>query len=139
MRFTDGYWLTRPEFEMSYATEVYQVKAGDKALRVLAATRPVKGNKGAALNMPALEVSLSSIMEGVICVEITHFKGALKPCPQFDIIREPIAAQINQQEGAWQITSGSLQALVRTGQNWQIDFMGDVSAHLQMPKPAGDV
>ena len=39
MRFTNGYWMTRPEFDMSYATQVYQVKNDDRTLEVLAATR----------------------------------------------------------------------------------------------------
>ena len=122
MRFTNGYWMTRPEFDMSYATQVYQVKNDDRTLEVLAATRAVNGNKGIALNMPTLTVRLSSPMEGVICVDITHFKGARMPGPRFDINRASLAADIKDQPDAWVFTSGDLQAVVKK-EGWQVDFI----------------
>lgn len=41
MRFTDGYWLTRPEFEMNYATEWHRTRRTEGCLSVLAPTRRV--------------------------------------------------------------------------------------------------
>ena len=122
MKFTDGYWMTRPGFEMHYATEVYQVKALDRHLRVLAATRHLGNNKGLALNMPALEVDLSSPLEGVICVEITHFKGALPNRPVFDINRAHLPAEMSQEEAAWQLRSGPLSVRVDTASGWHMAF-----------------
>lgn len=125
MKFTDGYWMTRPEFDMSYATEVYQVKELDKGLRVLAATRHLGGNKGLALNMPALEVDLSSPLEGIICVEVTHFKGAKPIRPQFDLNRAQIPVDITREEAGWRLRSGPLSAFVAAQGGWQVAFEAD--------------
>ena len=122
MKFTDGYWMTRPEFDMNYAAEVYQVKADDRCLTILAATRHVRGNKGAALNMPTLEVELSTPMEGVLCVQVTHFKGALPNRPVFEMNRAQIPADIRQDGDTWRIKSGALAAQIDTGAGWQVDF-----------------
>ncbi|NLX82541.1 MAG: alpha-xylosidase [Clostridiales bacterium] len=125
MRFTDGYWLIRPEFDISYATEVYQVKADDQRLTLLAATRQVRGNKGAVLNMPTLEVELSTPMEGVLCVQVTHFKGALPNKPRFEINRAQLPADITRDGDVWRIRSGALSARIDTKAGWQIDYMAD--------------
>lgn len=125
MKFTDGYWLIRLEFDMNYATEVYQVKADDKRLTILAATRHVRGNKGAALNMPTLEVELSTPMEGVLCVQVTHFKGALPNRPVFEMNRAQIPADISQEGDTWRIQSGALAAQIDASAGWQVDFLAD--------------
>lgn len=125
MRFTDGYWMTRPGFELLYAAEVYQVKASAAALTVLAATRPVNGNKGAALNMPALEVSITTPMEGVLCVELTHWKGAPHRGPRFDIQRQALPLDIRREGDDWRAQSGALGARVRAKDGWQVDFIAE--------------
>lgn len=125
MKFTNGYWLIRPEFDMNYATEVYQVKADDRRLTILAATRHVCGNKGAALNMPTLEVELSTPMEGVLCVQVTHFKGALPNRPVFEMNRAQIPADISQDGDTWRIQSGALAVQIDASAGWQIDFLAE--------------
>ena len=110
MKFTNGYWLTWSEYDMSCAAQVYRARREDNALSVLAATRQVAGNRGAALNMPALELSFSSPMDDVICVEVVHFKGELERGLYFDIERARRAVDIRQTEQACRLSSGGLKA-----------------------------
>ncbi|WP_423920190.1 alpha-xylosidase [Frigoribacterium sp. 2-23] len=76
MKFTDGFWQTRPGVTSLYAAEAYDVDAGTDA-RSLVVTAPttVIAKRGDVLNRPTLTVTLSSPMEGVIGVEVTHFAG----------------------------------------------------------------
>ena len=124
MKFTNGYWMTRPEYEMSYATEVFRVDRGEDSLDILAATRQVRGNRGANLNMPALNIRLSSPVENVLCVEITHFRGALERGPRFSIRREENQASVTHDTKGYRVRAGGLEAVVQE-QGWAVDFLGD--------------
>jgi len=124
MRFTDGYWQIRPQFDLIYATEVYQVKQTEHALSVLAATRPLGSNKGAALNMPTLTLRVTSPLEGVLCVELTHWQGAVDKGPRFDIRRVQLPLHITKDDQGWLVASGPLSARVHE-RGWQVDFEGD--------------
>ena len=41
MKFTNGYWLIRPNFQMQYATQAVRVEKRPDALHVLSACRPI--------------------------------------------------------------------------------------------------
>lgn len=43
MKFTDGYWVVKPEMEMHYAAEAYAAKLSPKKLEVLAPCRRING------------------------------------------------------------------------------------------------
>ncbi len=126
MKFTNGYWMTRPEYEMNCASEVFRASFEGKALDILAATRRVKGNRGANLNMPALNVRLSSPMENVLRVEVTHFKGAPDPGPRFDVRGEDPRVAFTREGDGYRFRTGSLEAFVH-GDGWGVDFLGDGS------------
>jgi alpha-D-xyloside xylohydrolase len=80
MKFTDGFWQTRPGVSSLFGQEVYDVETADDG-RSLVVTAPTKviAHRGDTLNRPVLTVGLSSPMEGVIAVEVTHFAGGRDP------------------------------------------------------------
>lgn len=41
MKFTNGYWLIRPNFQMQYATQAVRVEKRPDVLHVLSACRPI--------------------------------------------------------------------------------------------------
>ena len=82
MKFTDGYWMTRPEFRMHYAAEIYRVRRVQDELHVLAACKHV-ANRGDILNEATLEATFSAPIADVIRVEVVHFKGAKDPCVHY--------------------------------------------------------
>ena len=43
MKFTNGYWMTKPEYRINYATQCVRAEALENTLRLLTACRPVKG------------------------------------------------------------------------------------------------
>lgn len=42
MRFTQGYWVIRQDYVMSYATQTVRVIKNDKELHIISACRPIR-------------------------------------------------------------------------------------------------
>ena len=59
MKFTNGYWLTRPEYRMTYATQCVRAWQEGSELVLLASGCPVR-NRGDVLAGGTLEVRFSS-------------------------------------------------------------------------------
>ena len=71
MRFTNGFWLTRPGVEAHYAREAYDVEQHGDRLVVTAPTREIT-TRGDTLNLPVLTVTIAPHLPGVIRVRIEH-------------------------------------------------------------------
>ena len=125
MRFTNGYWMTRQEFVMSYATQcVRTVKSAD-SLQVLSACRPVS-HRGDTLDGGTLTITFTAPRRSIIRVRITHFAGTKVREPRFETYEEPVSPVIDEGEDYVSFTSGALTARVsrRCGQ-WQVDYLAD--------------
>ena len=125
MRFTNGYWMTRQEFVMSYATQcVRTVKSAD-SLQVLSACRPVS-HRGDTLDGGTLTITFTAPRRNIIRVRITHFAGTKVREPRFETYEEPVSPVIDEGEDYVSFTSGALTARVsrRCGQ-WQVDYLAD--------------
>ena len=77
MKFTNGYWLTRPGVEALYARSPYELSVGPdgRSIDVLATTRVVTG-RADTLNLPTFRIHATSPAEGIIRVQSTHWKGS---------------------------------------------------------------
>lgn len=93
MKFTRGYWLTRPNFNMNYATQCVRSEACGNLLRVLSACNPVR-QRGDILNKATLTVSFSAPAADVIRVTVTHFAGRCGHGPHFTIHEQPVTPVI---------------------------------------------
>ena len=125
MKFTNGYWLTRPEFSMNYATEAYSGTRVQDELRVLAASRPVM-HRGDTLNQAMLEVAFSTPMPDVIRVEVVHFKGTKDPCVHYAVNRVQIKPDVSETDDAYTFQSGRLSAVVsKAPQGWNVSYQAE--------------
>ena len=111
MKFTRGYWMTRENFTMSYATQCVRVENKENALKVLAASRPVR-SRGETLNGAILEVEFTAPRKNIIRVRITHFAGKADHAPHFATFEEAVSPVISESEDAVCFTSGALTARV---------------------------
>lgn len=66
MKFTDGYWLTRPGLTPLYATEVDDIRIDEAAgtMTVYAPTTVIR-HRGDTLNRPMITVTFSSPAPGL--------------------------------------------------------------------------
>ena len=123
MKFTNGYWMTKPEYRMDFATQCVRAEQAGGELRLLAACRPVRG-RGDVLNIAALQVTLSAPRKNIIRVKITHFAGAADHGPHFETFEEAAEPEIRIGEDAAFFRSGNLTARVAVAEGkWQVDFL----------------
>ena len=129
MKFTDGFWLTRPGVNALYAQEAYDIEAtnasgGGGLLTVHAPTKAIE-RRGDTLNRALLTVTLSSPLDGVIRVRIEHHSGAASS-PGFDLVgaREGHGVAMSDETGG-SLTSGPLTARIPAGAPWNLTFEAD--------------
>lgn len=122
MKFTNGYWLYRDEYQVDFATDLYEGELRDGALKLLVASKPIHG-RGDILNIAALTVEVTSPMENVIRVAVTHHKGRVDAQPALPLETEPVAPTLSQSDGRFALQSGELTAETsRSGEPWCLRF-----------------
>lgn len=127
MKYSDGFWLNKPGYEVSYATQMYEVSADDRSVTVLATSQWI-GNRGQTLGGPVLTVNFTSTLENSIKVTIEHFKGAKKTGPSFELYENPDfkpTVEKNDQ-GGYTLTSGKTSVVIggQSGE-WNIKYLYD--------------
>src|SRR3954470_17462412 len=78
----------RPGVRATYAREVIESEASDSALRVFAATKPVR-HRGDTLNAPLITVEVRSPMPDVLAVRVLQHAGEQPKRPNFEIESDP--------------------------------------------------
>ena len=124
MKFTNGYWLIRPNFQMPYATQAVRVEKRPDALHVLSACRPIH-HRGDTLDGGTLDVTFTAPRENIIRVTVTHFAGKRDNAPHFETCEEPVNAVIEENDEMVSFTSGKLTARVQKGENWRVDYVAE--------------
>jgi alpha-D-xyloside xylohydrolase len=109
-------WLTNEAFTVQYAEEVYTVtpREDKKAVSLLCPTRKIL-SRGDTLNLSTLSVDIEAQFDGVISLEVTHFAGAQRRGPDFDLFpdgKPDVTADVNKSEKGTTITSGALSATI---------------------------
>lgn len=124
MKFTNGYWLIRPNFQMQYATQAVRVEKRPDALHVLSACRPIH-HRGDTLDGGTLDVTFTAPRENIIRVTVTHFAGKRDNAPHFETYEKPVNAVIEENDETVSFTSGKLTARVQKGENWRVDYVAE--------------
>ena len=123
MKFTSGYWETRPGCTPHFAVQLHEAEPGPDSLTLFAATQKLN-HRGDTLNLPLLTVRLTAPIENVIHVQVVHHAGALDTGPHFQIHPQPATpVHIQQDQTSASFTSGQLTARIPKGQDWRMDFL----------------
>lgn len=122
MKFTNGYWMTKQSFVMSYATQCVRVEKKEKALHVLAACRPVR-SRGETLDGGTLDVTFTAPRANVIRVKVTHFAGVKDNAPHFETYEEDVRPVIEEGDDFVSFQSGDLTArVVKAEGQWCVEY-----------------
>ena len=65
MRFTQGYWVIRQDYVMSYATQTVRVIKNDKELHIISACRPIH-HRGDILDGGSLDIVFTAPRKNII-------------------------------------------------------------------------
>ncbi|GAA1989895.1 alpha-xylosidase [Isoptericola halotolerans] len=124
MKFTDGYWQSRPGIEPLYAVEVDDVRVDETAgtMTVFAPTTVIR-HRGDTLNRPLLTLTYSSPAPGVVTVRVEHHAGGVRRGPDFALHREPgFVPVVKVDEAAGVLETGGLTVRVHRQGPWRVDF-----------------
>lgn len=107
MKFTNGFWLLRPEFTPDYVREIYTGGEEEGALRIYAPYRKIN-NRGDTLNIGQMTYTVTAPMENVIRVRMQNHMGNYVHMPKFQIMESGNVGKIKIEGNRFSITAGSL-------------------------------
>lgn len=125
MKFTDGNWLIREQYQVQGATQVHDFYEKDGVLTAYAAPRPIL-NRANMLDTMLLTIQFHSPLPGVIGVKIIHHAGVRDIGPHFELSKSAESCAViteNDQEAT--LTSGNLTVRIAKGPEWKVDFLRD--------------
>ncbi|WP_100407358.1 alpha-xylosidase [Bacillus solitudinis] len=113
MKFSDGQWLIREQYEVISPVEVHDVTKRSDSLTVFAPPKPIV-NRSGELDTPLIEVKLSSPIADVIRVQIYHHKGKQIRGPHFAITNESNhVISIEEDDSSLRFKSGDVTATIK--------------------------
>lgn len=123
MKFTDGYWCVKKEMTPLYAVEYADCRRNGEELTIYAPGKHI-ANRGDCLNLGMLTIRLSSPMEDVIKVSISHFDGTAYRGPFAEIKNTAPHVRIEENEEFLLYQSGETKAVVdKRPDSWGIRFL----------------
>lgn len=138
MKFTDGYWLTRPQYQINSPQEVFDYKVDGKQLIAYAPYNKIT-TRNDELNLGMTTVKLSSPVEGVIGVKLVHFDQLTKG-PSYELSDENPDVDIKTSDDEISLTSGPLTAKLPVRKDFKIEFEADGETVTKSePKSEGEI
>lgn len=116
-----GMWLTNDAFSVQYAEEVYSVtpREDGKGVTLLCPTKKIF-SRGDTLNLATISVEIEAQFDGVISCEVSHFRGARRLGPDFELFpggKPEVDAKVGKGEAGTTIEAGGLSATVSGGEH----------------------
>lgn len=123
MKFSDGFWLNKPGYNVNYATQMYDIEADDNSVTVYATNQWI-GNRGMTLGGPMLTIKFTSTLENSIKVSIDHFIGEIKKDPSFTLYENSeFKPVINKTKNGYELISGKTMVKIgNQGGGWDISY-----------------
>ena len=123
MKFTDGYWCVKKEMTPLYAVEYADSRRNGGELAIYAPGKHIAG-RGDCLNLGMLTIRLSSPMEDVIKVSVSHFDGTAYRGPFTEIRNTAPHVRVEENEDFLIYQSGETKAVVdKRPDSWGIRFL----------------
>ncbi|PCH38356.1 glycoside hydrolase family 31 protein [Wolfiporia cocos MD-104 SS10] len=111
MRFNDGFWLHKSGVKAHSGMQVVQATPDGDGYRLQVSTKHIR-HRGDTLIGPVFSIRVHSPTEGVIGVNIEHFKHS-EPTPKFALFPDdpPLpSVSLSQGDAAWSVSTGDLTA-----------------------------
>src|SRR5699024_10907381 len=125
MKFTDGFWLSRPGADAQHAAEAYDIFTrttwDEEELVALAPTKMI-GHRGDTLNQALQTLTLSSPLEVVIRVRVQHHRSSAGQ-HGFDLLgAQTGCGRAQKDDSGGELRSGTLTARVSRKDGWELSF-----------------
>jgi len=121
MKFSNGCWLNREGIECFYPAEISRVSKDSTGLSLLTPCNKIR-HRGDTLQGPVLDIRISTPMDGILKLEVEHFKGIQHKGPFFQVQKDrDDLLETTEESGFITVKSGALSARINT-EDWQMDF-----------------
>lgn len=125
MKFIDGMWEIRKGVNLHKGRSVYRYETKEESISFIVPTNAVYG-KGDTMNSPVLRVTISSPMNNVVSVKISHHEGVIDHGPNFELAKSDEKNVKTQDEKDRVIySSGKLSVEVKKEGAWSMKFFYD--------------
>jgi alpha-D-xyloside xylohydrolase len=120
-------WLVAADKRVEYAEDIYTItsKDNERGLNLLCPTQQIR-SRGDTLNLSTIGIDIDAAFDGVISVEVTHWSGAKRRGPSFELYPDEKPSQnssIIKNDAGTTLQSGSLSAIVTAKEhNFNIRF-----------------
>lgn len=111
MKFTDGYWNMKKNITPLYAAEYADRRVEGNKLTIYAPGKHIS-SRGDCLNLGMLTIVLSSPMENIIKVSVTHFEGSAYNGPFIQTYDVPVDVSIEETDDELCYISGNTRAVI---------------------------
>lgn len=124
MKFSNGNWLNKEGYTLEHPMELYDVEKKERILTVYAPFTPII-HRGKTLDGGMMTVELSSPLEDVICVKLSHHAGGIAKGPHFELHKEDVPVEIEENDEKLFFSSGNLHAAFYKKGEWKLDFYNE--------------
>lgn len=124
MKYSDGYWLMKPGYKVSFAVQMYRITADERSVTVYATDKWI-ANRGMTLGGAVLTVRFTSTLKNSIKVTIEHFAGAETPSPAFEINEDSgFHPEVRRtSDGGYELISGDTRVTVGAERSeWKVCY-----------------
>ncbi|KAF2433617.1 hypothetical protein EJ08DRAFT_607393 [Tothia fuscella] len=125
MKFRDGMWLVAADKRVEYAEHIYSITENADSLSLLCPTKHIN-SRGDTLNCPTLTIDLKAEFDGVMSLEVSHWTGALRREPNFQLFSDGQPApgsSISSNTSGTSLKSGKVSATIdQDHHNFNINF-----------------
>jgi len=122
MKFSNGCWMNREGYTLQFPTEVYSYEQTDYQLTLYAPFVKVR-HRGNTLDGGMMTIELSSPLEEVIRVKMTHHLGGAEAGPHHELKVQKVPIQVQQTAEHLLFYSGDLSVKIQKQGGFQIDFL----------------
>lgn len=123
MKFTNGYWMNREEYQIDSPMEAYDAQKEGNNLKVFAPFKRVL-SRGDQLNLGATTITLNSPIENVIGVKLEHFDSE-DHGPSFKINNLNPKVDIQVKDKMASLESGDLKVSLPLKDDFLMKFTAD--------------
>ncbi len=111
MKFTDGFWVTKPGHQLFNCAQVQDARMVDGHYAVYCSIVPIT-HRGMTLQGPMITLTFRAPREGIIAVKAEHYQGVCRKQPKFELAEDGEALAVSEDEDAITLKSGALSAII---------------------------
>ncbi|MCL2662488.1 MAG: alpha-xylosidase [Oscillospiraceae bacterium] len=114
MKFTDGFWMTKPGVTVFGNAEVRHITCEDEKFTAFISPFPVT-HRGQTLGGPLLTLEIISPRQDIVGVKMYHYKNTAPAAPAFELNLDSQKLTYTETDEAYVITAGKMSVILEKG------------------------